>query len=88
MRPQKLFLTQHAVERYKQRWRPEMTLPAARAELKQQLPLAEFVDVDGTDYIYRTPRGALLTVSSDGAVRTVLPMGSKKTTYRPRRRRR
>jgi len=85
MRPAQLHLTEHAVDRYVERWRPGWTRDAARDELAKGLALTQFVEIDRGDYIYRTPRGALLVVAGDGAVRTVLPMGSKKITYRPRR---
>jgi hypothetical protein len=86
--PAKLVLSTHAVDRYHQRWRPGWKRKDAEAELQAHLATARSVEVDEYDLIYQTCRGALLVVAnegSEGVVRTVLPMWSKKTNRRPRR---
>lgn len=88
----RLSITDHAKRRYRQRWRPNMRQVDADAELAQQVARAVFVEMDGHDLIYRTPRGALLTVSNEGrgqgVVRTVLPMRAQPVIRRPRKGRR
>lgn len=79
-------VTEHAVQRYIQRWRPGWKKEAARADLERELGGARFHEQPaGSDAIWRTPRGALLVVSGDGAVRTVLPAKSFAPNRRPRR---
>lgn len=80
-----LSVSAHAVQRYNERWRPTWPIAGAERELWKEVRDAVFVQRDGKAFIYRTLRGALLTVSADGTVMTVLPMGATKTTYRPRK---
>lgn len=86
--PTRLTVSAHAVQRYRERWRPSWPVVGAERELWKEVRDAVFVQRDGKAFIYRTPRGALLTVAADGTVMTVLPMGAVKTTYRPRKLRR
>jgi len=79
-------LTRHAVQRYIQRWRPGWKFADAEADLRREVARAELHECpSGSDPIWRSPRGALLVVSRDGAVRTVLPAKSFAPNRRPRR---
>lgn len=80
--PVALTLSAHAVERYQERWRPTWAHADAARELTDEVRRAVYVERDGQAYIYRTPRGALLTVAG-GTVATVLPPGAEKTLLRP-----
>lgn len=80
------FITLHAVQRYIERHRPGWTEDAARKELLREIATATLlVHPAGEDPIYKTQRGVLLVVAGDGAVRTVLPTGSRAPNRRPRR---
>jgi hypothetical protein len=80
------FITHHAVQRYIERHRPGWTEDSARADLQREIGRAVLYERPaGEDPIYITQRGVLLVVSGDGAVRTVLPAGSRATNRRPRR---
>lgn len=83
--PRALRLTAHAVERYQERWRPTWAHPDAARELTSEVRAAVFKERDGQALIYRTPRGALLSVADNGTVMTVLPMGAAKTVWRPQK---
>lgn len=83
---QPTFVTEHAVDRYLERWRSKASRGDARAELEDQIKRAVFVEHPaGEEAIWRTPRGALLVVRADGAVATVLPQGAVRTNRRPRK---
>ena len=80
-------LTDHAIDRYIERWRPDYPRLIAAQELRQQLPRAVFVEHPaGEEAIWRTPRGCLLVVRGDGVVATVLPMYATKPSSRGRHR--
>lgn len=82
--PTTLTLTNHAIDRYCERWRPTWRREDAEMELRLQARRAVFRERDDDGgLIYVTPRGALLVVALDGAVRTVLPPGSTKPMRRP-----
>ncbi len=83
MHPSHLFTTDHAERRYRERWRPTWKLADARKELAEQVRQAVFVERDGDALIYRIPRGALLTVTQHGEVKTVLPRNAQRTSRRP-----
>lgn len=77
--------TGHAVERYIQRWRPGWTFHEAEIDLHREMSRAVLHETPaGEDPIWRTPRGCLLVVSGDGAVRTVLPQKATAQNRRPR----
>ncbi len=79
-------ITTHAVRRYIERWRPGWTISDALGELRREVDRAVLHECPaGSDPIWRTPRGCLLVVSGDGAVRTVLPPKSFAPRRRPRR---
>jgi hypothetical protein len=79
-------LTDHAIDRYLERWRQDLSREDATQELRGQLALAVFIEhPPGEDAIWRTPCGALLVVREDGVVATVLPVGAQRTDRRPRR---
>jgi hypothetical protein len=79
-------LTNHAIERYIERHRQGWSWEAARSDLFREMRGAVLYEQPpGEDPIYRTQSGRLLVVSLDGAVRTVLPAGSRATNRRPRR---
>lgn len=80
-------VTDHAVQRYIQRHRPDWTHADAKLELMRECRTATLHEVVGNEPIWRTQRGVLLVVRLDGTVATVLPMGSTKTNRRPTRRR-
>lgn len=80
-------VTDHAIDRYIERWRPGWPRLIAAQELRQQITRAVFVEHPaGEDAIWRTPRGCLLVVRGDGTVATVLPMGAAKPSARSVRR--
>ena len=80
-------VTEHAIDRYIERWRPGSPRLIAAQELRQQIARAVFVEHPaGEDAIWRTPRGCLCVVRGDGMVATVLPMGSAKPAARSVRR--
>lgn len=80
-------VTDHAIDRYIERWRPDYPRLMAAQELRQQLARAVFVEHPaGEDAIWRTSRGCLLVVRADGVVATVLPMNATKPTSRSVRR--
>ena len=83
--PTALRLTAHAVQRYHERWRPQWEHPDAARELTLEARGAVFVERDGQALVYRTPKGALLSVAEDGTVMTVLPQGAAKTIWRPQK---
>lgn len=79
-------LTTHAVRRYILRWRPGWSFKEAEYDLRREVDQAELHECPaGSDPIWRTPRGCLLVVSDDGAVRTVLPPKSFAPNRRPRK---
>jgi hypothetical protein len=79
-------LSDHAIERYVQRWRPGWEFADAAAELRKEADRAVLHECPaGSDPIWRTPRGCLLVVSGDGTVRTVLPPKSFAPNRRPRK---
>lgn len=81
-------ITEHAIDRYIERHRKGWARPDARRELIREASTASLHEVPtGADPIWITSSGRLLVVSIDGTVRTVLPMGSRATNRRPRRRR-
>lgn len=91
--PSVLSVTSHAVERYQERWRPDLSMMDADLDLAAEVRGARFAGMDGRQFMYRTPCGALLTViqewhdRSAGSVATVLPRGAHKTVYNPKKRR-
>lgn len=81
-----LTVTAHAVKRYIERWRNGWTSTEARKDLLREAERAELHECPaGSDPTWRTPRGCLLVVSGDGAVRTVLPPKSFAPNRRPKR---
>jgi len=84
--PQPKALSDHAIRRYLQRWRPNWTYADAKRELESILPRTRFVeDEPPHGEIWEAPNGMRLGVRRDGTVATVLPMGAIRTRYRPRK---
>lgn len=75
-------VSDHAVERYRERHRPDLQPDAARVWLETLLPWASHVeDERGTDqsiWEILVGRARVLIVVAAGEVRTVLPKNSKK----------
>jgi len=81
-----LTVTAHAIRRYIERWRPGWKFADAELDLRREADRALLHECPaGSDPIWRTPRGCLLVVSGDGAVRTVLPPKSFAPNRRPRK---
>lgn len=80
------YATRHAIDRYIERHRPGWKFSDAKAELLREARTASLHEVPpGSEPIWRTQRGTLLVVRRDGAIATVLPMGSTKPNRRPRK---
>jgi hypothetical protein len=80
-------VTEHAIDRYIERWCLGWPRLIAAQDLRRQLARAEFVEHPaGEDAIWRTSRGCLIVVREDGMVATVLPRNAVKPATRSVRR--
>lgn len=93
------FPSAHAVERWIQRWRPELsrTWVQAMGELTRLLAQSAFVEPDGDSSIWRLPEreppvpwvpdpiAPLVTVDREGCAKTVFPPYAARTVRRPDR---
>jgi len=70
----------HAVQRYRQRWRPDLSLNEAWHELERHASDARLVGLtqDGCEVV-QTRRGAVCIVARDGTIKTVLAPGQRVT---------
>ncbi len=78
-------VTEHAVERFIERWEPSMSASAARARLLHYAGLATFKEhPPGEPEIWEhfLVGGSILLVVRDGLVETVLPPGAKRPASR------
>lgn len=84
-RPNVREISNHAAERWRDRWRPGRRCSDAVRELKEILHLAVIVEVNGREKstIWELPEGARLVVDRNGTIKTVLPPGAVKRRYRP-----
>ena len=76
----------HAVKRFMERHQKGLCFAAARemlADLFRRSTL-HAVERQGSREVYRSPEGILIGVE-DGIVKTVLPLGSMRREYRPRK---
>lgn len=94
------FPSRHAVERWIQRWRPELAQRWVQAmgDLTKLLARATYVEPDGDGSIWRLelceppppwvsdPIAPLVTVDATGCAKTVFPPYATKTVRRPDKR--
>lgn len=80
-------LTDHAIRRWRERWRPNAKMGDARRELLALIPLAVIVRIVGSERCstWELPEGAKLVVFCDGTIKTVLPRGAAPPDRRPRK---
>ena len=76
--------TDHAIDRYIERWHPDWTRRHATNELRRAIKFVELVEEEpkSKQAIWRSLNepGLPLVVSHDGVVKTVLPPGAKRPT--------
>jgi hypothetical protein len=90
-RPHPSKLSDHAIDRWHERWRPAWSRKAAEIDLKYRLPTARFVIWDRKNMVsfWDLPKedgyAPRLEVDMEGEVKTVHPRGATQTSRRPRR---
>lgn len=89
--PHPYTITDHAYERWKERWRSAWSWAVAKQDLQDRIKQAIFVEEDpgNATSFWRLPeeggRHPLIVVDGFGEVKTVLPREATKPNRRPRK---